>query len=567
MTKDWTGNAKSIFTCNGASNHSDGEREVMDYYATSPQALELLLEKEKFNKNVWECACGELHLSNVLKESGYNVKSSDIVDRLHNGTIEIIDFLNCNEKWDGDIITNPPYKCFSADTQCYTQRGWVNYSELRKDDLIMSLNPETQELEWSEINKIIVKTVDENLIHFKKSHMDILCTKDHRMYALDKFDKSGKPVKRNGDLIYSQDIRTTHYIPRTGYKWNGTDSAEFILPAINGHKYAQPVSKTEIKIPIKEWLRFFGLWLADGYCRHTKNSYGDERKTIGIKQMKTNADVVREVLNSLPFEYKEYADTYGQKNDCINFEIHNEQLWSYLNRFGKSSDKFIPTEIKELNIKLLKIFLDSYFFGDGSVYKLSGGYAGRTYRTISEKLANDLQEILLKLGYLSHIIKCDNYTNDNGETHNVFLINYSPNTIYNRIYYPSNKNGKCEEHYTGTVWCVNLKKNGVFLLRRNGEEFFSGNCALQFVEKALEAIPDGNKVAMFLKLTFLESKARRELFDKSPFKTLYVSSSRLQCAKNGDFDTYKNGAGTAVAYGWYIWEKGFTGVPQIKWFN
>lgn len=202
MTKDLTGNAKSIFTCNGASNHSDGEREVMDYYATSPQALELLLEKEQFNKNVWECACGELHLSNVLKESGYNVRSSDIVDRLHNGTIEIVDFLNCDEKWDGDIITNPPYK-------------------------------------------------------------------------------------------------------------------------------------------------------------------------------------------------------YAQK----------------------------------------------------------------------------------------------------------------------------------------------------------------------FVEKALEVIPDGNKVAMFLKLTFLESKVRRELFDKSPFKTLYVSSSRVQCAKNGDFDKYKNGAGTAVAYGWYIWEKGFTGIPQIKWFN
>ena len=44
---DWTGNAKSIFVCNGASNHSDEEREQHDYYATEPKALELLLEKEK----------------------------------------------------------------------------------------------------------------------------------------------------------------------------------------------------------------------------------------------------------------------------------------------------------------------------------------------------------------------------------------------------------------------------------------------------------------------------------------------------------------------------------------
>lgn len=91
--------------------------------------------------------------------------------------------------------------------------------------------------------------------------------------------------------------------------------------------------------------------------------------------------------------------------------------------------------------------------------------------------------------------------------------------------------------------------------------------AKQFVEKAIETVTDGNKVAMFLKLTFLESKSRRELFEKYPFETLYVSSSRLQCAKNGDFDTYSKGTGTAVAYGWYVWRKGFVGTPQIKWFN
>lgn len=200
--KDWVGNAKSIFVCNGASNHTDQEREIMDYYATEPKAIELLLEKENFDKNVWECACGELHLSHVLENQGYNVKNSDIVDRLHDGSIEIIDFLNYNGKWNGDIITNPPYK------------------------------------------------------------------------------------------------------------------------------YAK-----------------------------------------------------------------------------------------------------------------------------------------------------------------------------------------------------------------------------------------------QFVEKALETVPVGNKIAFFLKLTFLESKSRRDLFDKYPFKTLYVSSSRLQCAKNGDFDTYRAGVGTAVAYGWYVWQKGFDGVPQIKWIN
>lgn len=40
--------------------------------------------------------------------------------------------------------------------------------------------------------------------------------------------------------------------------------------------------------------------------------------------------------------------------------------------------------------------------------------------------------------------------------------------------------------------------------------------AKEFVEKALQIIPIGHKVAMFLKLTFLEGKARRELFETAP---------------------------------------------------
>ena len=88
--------------------------------------------------------------------------------------------------------------------------------------------------------------------------------------------------------------------------------------------------------------------------------------------------------------------------------------------------------------------------------------------------------------------------------------------------------------------------------------------AKEFVEKAMEVSQDGSKIAMFLKLQFLEGKARRELFKKYPPKTVYVSSKRIKCAKNGDFDSISS---SAVAYAWFVWEKGFKGDPIIKWFN
>lgn len=108
--KDWTGNAKNIFTTLGASNHVDHERQEDDYYATEPRAMELLLEQETFSHKIWEPACGGGHLSKVLEAHGYDVLSTDLVYRDY-GYPEPVNFLTIsNDSFDGDIITNPPYK-------------------------------------------------------------------------------------------------------------------------------------------------------------------------------------------------------------------------------------------------------------------------------------------------------------------------------------------------------------------------------------------------------------------------------------------------------------------------
>ena len=91
--------------------------------------------------------------------------------------------------------------------------------------------------------------------------------------------------------------------------------------------------------------------------------------------------------------------------------------------------------------------------------------------------------------------------------------------------------------------------------------------AVNFIEKAMDIIHDGNKCIMFLKLQFMEGKARKKLFEKYPPKTIWVSSSRIMCAKNGNFEEMKEGGGSAIAYAWYVFEKGYKGNTIIKWFN
>lgn len=102
------GSAK-VFKTLGSSNHTPDERAANDYYATDPQAVEMLLALETFSPVIWEPACGEGHISKVLAAHGHEVISTDLIYRGF-GDPEPMDFLTETfPDFEGDIITNPPY--------------------------------------------------------------------------------------------------------------------------------------------------------------------------------------------------------------------------------------------------------------------------------------------------------------------------------------------------------------------------------------------------------------------------------------------------------------------------
>ena len=88
--------------------------------------------------------------------------------------------------------------------------------------------------------------------------------------------------------------------------------------------------------------------------------------------------------------------------------------------------------------------------------------------------------------------------------------------------------------------------------------------ATKFVDHGLSLVPDGRKVIMFLKVQFLEGQKRRAFFERTPLKTVWISSRRINCYRNG-VETLT--AGGMMALAWFIWEKGYQGEPVIKWFG
>lgn len=85
----------------------------------------------------------------------------------------------------------------------------------------------------------------------------------------------------------------------------------------------------------------------------------------------------------------------------------------------------------------------------------------------------------------------------------------------------------------------------------------------EFVLKSLQSVEHGSKVAMLLRLLFLEGQQRRrEIFENAPPHTVYVFSRRTVCAKNGDFSAH---AAAAQCFAWFVWIKGWKGDTTVKW--
>ena len=80
-----------------------GKRVAMDFYPTPPEATAALLNFLRLpDLKIWEPACGENDMVNVMRDRGYDVVGTDINMGVDFLTTEVPDGVN----W---IITNPPF--------------------------------------------------------------------------------------------------------------------------------------------------------------------------------------------------------------------------------------------------------------------------------------------------------------------------------------------------------------------------------------------------------------------------------------------------------------------------
>mgnify|MGYP007100075740 FL=1 len=86
----------------------------------------------------------------------------------------------------------------------------------------------------------------------------------------------------------------------------------------------------------------------------------------------------------------------------------------------------------------------------------------------------------------------------------------------------------------------------------------------EFVKRGLELTEE--TLVLFGKLQALEGNKRASYLETTPLKYVYVFKKRQNPLRNGSaVDENGKPWASTMAFAWYVWEKGYTGSPQIKW--
>lgn len=346
--------------------------------------------------------------------------------------------------------------CFSSDTEIMTEDGWRSIqvlAEANEKIKVATLNPDSDSVEYHYPDEWIVNQYNGKMIRQKGMSIDFQVTPEHRMWCQTAADERSN---RNFRFIEAQDApRVVHH--RRDFPWvEGKEVEYFVLPEITD-KFGNIQQARKFKMDA--WLKLFGMFITEGHVSGT--TYLTKKgkvKGIHIVPIAQEKSESKRIMQT-------WLDELGVKYSTSKkaFIICDVQFAQWFMQFGKARHKYIPAAFKNLSKRQLNILLDAMILGDGCI---SG--KNRRYVSFSARLANDFNEIALKLGYsVTHY----NDTDPEIPRHIVTISDNCKTPIVNQV-----KDMREWVDYNGKVYCL-VVPNHIVFVRRNGKACWSGNCA------------------------------------------------------------------------------------------
>lgn len=351
--------------------------------------------------------------------------------------------------------------CYDDQTEILTEEGWKLFDRLTETDRVATLSDGF--LVYENPDRIIKERYKGVMYELETKMLSLCVTPKHNLWIAQRTYLHRKDM---GFSEFNFVLAKATFGKRVKHKkdcmWIGKEPSIFCLAGNRDARYS--VDREDRSVEMDLWLEFFGYFLTEG------NS-GNARTTIAQSKEKNpaNYEKILQCIRKLGFPYTEYPD---------KIEIHSERLARYLRQFGKDEDRFIPKEIKWLCTRQLRTLFDAMIVGDGARDKND---LPKVLYTISKKLADDFQEVLLKIGlagdistkhqkgkifkFKDHVVTA---------SHDLYAIN-----IVHHYLEPVVNHGHVKQHehwkpYDGMIYCCTVT-NHILYVRRKGKPVWSGN--------------------------------------------------------------------------------------------
>jgi phage terminase large subunit GpA-like protein len=374
---------------------------------------------------------------------------------------------------------NHALDCFDAETEVLARDGWKRFEALKGTELLATVNLSTDAIEYQAPAALIARPYSGKMLHLLGRRLDIMVTPEHRMVTYKKrFDREAGRWRFDvpPEITLARDL-TLHHMLKCAATWTG-----------------RPPTNLPLGVDAGDFAEFLGWFVSEGYA--TRNVWrGRIRRAkdqpwrsgltprvthvVGICQRPgAKMDRIAALVQRLPWRWRRESDR------CV---ATSKPLYEYVKReigFG-AANKRIPQWIKDAPAELIARFVEAAILGDGWTQQRPDQGVSRTYATVSRQLADDMQELFIKLGRTANIrvVQGKPWRIDGRSgpaTRNQYHVSEcrSPRQYLVRRGIPGQTKsefiGRWVDH-VGVVYCATVP-NGTLICRRRGRAFIAGNC-------------------------------------------------------------------------------------------
>jgi thymidylate synthase (FAD) len=340
--------------------------------------------------------------------------------------------------------------CYDDATEVLTHGGWKAWPAVTGDELFATRSLDGV-LEYQPALRLVRKEYRGHMIGFRGMSVDKLVTPDHRVLAAGMTTRDGRQRPQFRLRPAHEVLWRPHRHVATA-DWRGRAIETFVFGGRNFDPNAV--------------LRLIGFFIGDGFLGKSNHAVFNLRKPREITYL-------ARIAADLGLDVAEW------KNQHRGVPVPPELRALLARCYDDAGRKVVPSGILDLAGKHLAALWEGLLTSDGSVQCRGGRHADReTYYTTSRTLADQVQELALKLGRSASVGPHDLRP---GDGHFGHLPRWRVTVYSARNTRPALCRTRAEadgqmgvEDYDGAIHCVEVPNHTLYV-RRNGYAVWSGN--------------------------------------------------------------------------------------------